>query len=637
MSRLDILKRFLRLLAAEANRSIRRRLAASLLLALLGSALTGLAPLALKSVIDAMTRVHASPAAATGHFALLSGAAYLATLCIGRVLSDLRPLLAGHAEQQLHARISRRYFAHLLELPMVFHAGRQTGALMNGLSQATAACQLVTNSLMQCMPVSIELVTVLVVLGHLGQPALAAIFAASAVAYAFVFANGARQVRTHGRAVSDANLRTHATFADSLLNVETIKCFNAGAAMRNRFDGATAELEGRWRGLHRQRTHVALQVVAVFGASVGGSLAVAADAVAHDTLTIGGFVLATVYMLQMVRPLELLGTAVRDAAQAIEFARPLVEVLEAPTEGSAQRSALEDARPTAAEADKGPGASRRPPAIAFSDVWLAYGNDRAVLKSFSLDVAAGTMVAIVGASGAGKSSIARLLLRLLDPDAGRILWDRSPLDRLRPEMLRSRIGFVPQDTTLFNDTIAANIAIGRPGASREEIEQAARRAQLQTLAQSLPDRYDTLVGERGLKLSGGERQRIAIARAILRRPQVYLFDEVSSMLDAPTEAALLRDLKVICAGCTTIFITHRLAAARSADVIVVLEDGRVAERGSHAELIARRGSYQRMWRLQAMHGADPRCPPVVADSCRASATGPGRAAARRPAVHRRRA
>lgn len=635
MARLDILKRYLRLLACEADSGTRGRLAASLVLAVAGSFLAGLAPLALKSLVDTLALAQATQAPAHGDRAVLLGAAYLLALCTGRVLSDLRLLLAGRAEQRLQARVGRRYFSHLLELPLQFHTGSQMGALTNGLSQANAAGQLVLNSLMQCTTIVVELVTVLAVLCHLGQPALAVVFVGSAAAYAFVFATGATGMRARSRAVSEASLRLHATFTDSLLNIEAIKCLNAASAIRMRFEGAASTLDGRWSSLHRQRSRMGLAVAAVFAASVGSSLVVGGGAVASGSLTIGGFVVVTVYMLQMIRPLELLGGTVRDTMQAIEFARPLLEVLDTRAEGTAGTAFPAVKANPVLGSREGSAAADRPPRISFRDVHLAYQDDRPVLQGFSLEIPAGATVAIVGASGAGKSSVARLLLRLIDVRSGRISWDGLPVDQLPLEALRDRIGFVPQDTMLFNDTIAANIAMGRSGASRQEIDEAARRAQLHALAESSPAGLDTQVGERGLKLSGGERQRIAIARAILRRPQVYLFDEVSSMLDGPTEAALLRDLREICACCTTIFITHRLAAARIADLIVVLEDGKVSERGSHTELLALNGSYARMWRAQAGREAASQCPAHATTAT--GATAPSHPFARRRAGHRRHA
>lgn len=600
LARHDALWRYLLLLAREADRTVKTRLAASLAVGVTASLLAGLAPLALKNLVDGLATAHAGKTQAGLHAALLFGAGYLLALCASRVLSDIRPLLAGHAEQRLQTRIGRRYFAHLLALPLPFHAGSRTGALAGGLSQAEAACRLVLGSLMQCATIAVELLTVLLVIHHLGQPTLAAVFACSAAAYGLVFATGAAGIRGRSRAVSEAVQNLHATFADSLLNVEAVKCFDASGAMVGRFDRAASALETGWSCLHRQRNRMGLAVAGVFTASMGASLAIAGTAVANGTLSTGGFVLVTVYVLQMVRPLELLGGAVRDAAQAIEFARPLLDVLALRPEDSAalppRKSTKESTQANTTGRDEN-GAAAPPPRISFHGVGLAYG-ERPVLQGFSLEIPAGATVAIVGASGAGKSSLARLLLRLVDARTGRICWDGLPLGQLPLRTLRNRIAFVPQEAMLFNASIADNIAMGRPGASRKHITAAARRAQLHVLVEALPAGLDTPVGERGLRLSGGERQRIAIARALLKRPQVWLFDEVTSMLDGPTEAALLQDLRELCAGCTTIFITHRLAAARGADLIAVLADGKAAEQGSHEQLLALGGRYARMWQAQ---------------------------------------
>jgi ABC-type multidrug transport system fused ATPase/permease subunit len=304
-------------------------------------------------------------------------------------------------------------------------------------------------------------------------------------------------------------------------------------------------------------------------------------------------------MLQVVRPLESLGAAARDLTQAVEFIRPLLDVLRETPEAAATGGRLPQRHGRFPSVDSIDVPHSRAPSISFRGVHFRYDESRPVLRELSFDIAAGRTVAIVGASGSGKSSLVRLLLRLYEPHAGIILLDGIAIDLLHVDDVRAMVGLVPQDTVLFNDTMAFNIGIGQPGADRHDIEHAARQAQLHDFIVSLPAGYDTLVGERGLKLSGGERQRIAIARAVLKQPRIYVFDEATSMLDSITENAILGNLQALSAGCTTITIAHRLSTARHADEIIVLDSGKVAERGDHATLLARGQAYTRLWNAQA--------------------------------------
>lgn len=579
----------LRLLLADADRGIWVRLVVALLVVGLGGLLAALAPLALKALVDTLASAQ-GPASAVSRDALVLALAYVATLCMGRLLNDIRPLMMGAAEQRLHARLSRRFFAHMLDLPASFHLDRKTGALSHSLAQSSAASQSILANVVQSLPSVIELGTVIVVLGHLGQPALVLIFVASAAAYAVVFRDGTGRVRRRGQDVSAHAIAAHANVADALLNIETIKCFNAHDAARQRFAALTAALERSWLGLHHQRLKLGLAASIVFATSVTASFVVAIGAVERGTLSIGGFVLASVYILQMARPVETLGAAARDIGQAIEFIEPALRILAQPVERAARTQ-------LGATQRHNPGS--KPVDIRLCKVHLSYSGGPPVLKDLDLHIPAGQTLAIVGPSGCGKSSLARLLLGLVEPDAGRVLFGQVSSDCLAPAEIRAMIGVVSQDVMLLDDTIALNVAIGRPQASRTDIEHACRAAQVHDFIRSLPAGYDTRVGERGLKLSGGERQRIAIARAILRQPAIYLFDEATSALDSLTEARIVGDLRRICSGRTTIMITHRMAVARHADRVALLQDGRILESGTHGELLARAGAYARLYRLQA--------------------------------------
>ncbi|MBT9495438.1 MAG: ABC transporter ATP-binding protein/permease [Paucibacter sp.] len=479
----------------------------------------------------------------------------------------------------------------MLDLPLDFHLGRRTGALVHGLQQAISGYQILIFSLVNSLvPVLVEGVTVTIVLISLGLPALTATFAATALAYFAAVALHRGDLSASAQAVSKASIDANSLLTDSLINYEPIKCFGAERRTVDSFVRSSGLLEHCWARLQRRRLRLGLTVTVIFVLCMITSLVIATQAVAAGVLTVGGFVLANLYMVQLIRPLELLSTAVRDVSQGLAFVRPIIEVLQAPTE-----TARENRRgPNSDRVTKTRGSRRRAGSVSFRGVQLAFDSGTPVLKDFDLDVPAGRSMAIVGASGCGKSSLVRLLLRLCEPQAGTILMDDVAIDTVPIDELRAMIAVVPQDVVLFNTTIAANIGIGKEGATPDEIVQAARLAELHDFITTLPAGYDTVIGERGLKLSGGERQRIAIARAILRDPLVYVFDEASSMLDGPTEGAILRNLREISAGRTTITIAHRLSAIQHVDKIAVLAEGRVVEQGDHATLLARDGAYAAM-------------------------------------------
>jgi ATP-binding cassette subfamily B protein len=577
----------LALIRRECDRAFLHRLLAALLGGVAGSLLAGLAPLALKAVIDTLA---SRPGLSGG--TLGAGTAYLGALVGARLMNELRPLWAARAEQHLQARLTERLFAHALSLPLAQHRARRPGELVHTVHQATAGVQLILASLISSLvPVVVELTTVVLVLAHLGLPWLVAVFAVTATAFLALQASGMPRLRQRARAVTAASGRLHTRLTEGLLNVETLKIFTAEPQAQAGLAAATQAQQAAWHALHGWRVRIGIAAVGLVALSVAASLAIAAQAVAQGSLSLGGFVLVTVYMLQIVRPLEMLGNAARNIAQGLEFVRPMLAVLAEPPEPLAGAGEPSAPRPA-------PGQSRgqaRGPRVSFRSVSFAYPGCPPLLQGLNLDIAAGQRLAIVGASGSGKSSLVRLLLRLWSPTAGQVLLDGVDIAELPLPALRRQIGLVPQDISLLDDSIAANIALGVEGATPAEIEEAARCAELHACVATLPQGYDTRVGERGLALSGGERQRVAIARALLRRPRVLLLDEATSMLDAATESAVLAQLQHAAAGCTVITIAHRLSAAACADEIVVMHQGRLVERGTHQALLAAGGRYARLW------------------------------------------
>jgi ATP-binding cassette subfamily B protein len=425
----------------------------------------------------------------------------------------------------------------------------------------------------------------------LGQPVFFGIIGVSLLCYAISFSIGAVKLTKPARAVSAAHIDANALLTDSILNYETIKSFCAEPRMYQRMEDAFAQTEAHWVRFFSRKALNGMLVGTIFALSLGTSVYVATGKVQQGHMSLGEFVLVNTYMLQIVRPMEMLGFAFRDVAQGMAFIEKMIELFrQTPEPGF-----LADGRPL----PPGPGE------LAFDHVSFSYNQERPILKDVSFRVPAGKTVALVGASGSGKSSLIRLLVRFWEPDSGRIVIDGLPISEASASSLREAIAVVPQDAVLFNDTIAHNIAVGRTGSSAEDVMQAARVAHIHDFIVARSDGYETLVGERGLKLSGGEKQRIAIARAALKKPRIFVFDEATSSLDSKTEQQILRNLGEVSQGTTTLVIAHRLSTIVDADEILVLENGKIVDHGTHQDLLRHPGIYRNMWVAQ-QHGSASR-------------------------------
>jgi ATP-binding cassette subfamily B protein len=459
-------------------------------------------------------------------------------------------------------------------------------------------CQIILqHAVFTFLPVIIEFIAIIAVLIHFKHSAYLGILGIAAVLYGYTFWRAAQQIAEPSRQVSNTHVEAQATLTDSLLNYETVKYFRAEPSICSRYDDKLADKEKAWRRVLRLKTGQSALLNTIFAASMASSLGYAGYEVIHGTMTIGDFVLINTYVSRLIQPLESMGLAARDVSQALAYLEKMLDIFKEKTETD----------PPALPGD----APRHAGSIAFENVTFSYKPERTTLTDVSVHVGSGRTLGIVGSSGSGKTSIIRLLFRLYEIDSGRILLDGVPTTRMPLTDLRSCIAVVPQDTLLFNDTIGANIAFGKLGATQAEIEDAAKLAHLDKFIGNLPEGYNTPVGERGLKLSGGEKQRMAIARAAIKKPLIYVFDEATSSLDSRTEREILQNLIDVAKTSTTVVIAHRLSTVAHADEIVVLDRGAIIERGTHEELVARGGAYAALWRAQ---NAERRTPQVAAGS-----------------------
>jgi ATP-binding cassette subfamily B protein len=547
-------------------------------------------PVLLKHLIDAMTPNPAQP-----QTLLVVPVALLMVYGVLRLsvsaFTELRELVFAKATQGAARQIALETFQHLHSLSLRFHLERQTGGMTRDIERGVRGIEsLISYSLYSIVPTLIEVVLVLTILGWAFDVWFALITLAALAIYIF-FTVYVTEWRTQfRRQANEFDSAAHTKAVDSLLNYETVKYFNNEGFEAQRYDRSLDQLR---RARLKAQTSLSLLNTGqqlIIAVALIAMLWRATQGVVDGRMTLGDLVMVNAFMIQLYIPLNFLGMIYREIKQSLTDLDRMFRLLEKEREVDDQAGAP----------DLNLAGS---PTVRFENVRFAYESDRPILQGLSFEIPAGKTVAVVGSSGAGKSTLARLMYRFYDvPDDqamnGRITIDGKDIRSVTQSSLRRAIGIVPQDTVLFNDTVAYNIAYGRPGSTQSEVEEAARQARIHDFIASTPKGYQTMVGERGLKLSGGEKQRVAIARTLLKNPPILIFDEATSALDSANERAIQAELQSVAHNKTTLVIAHRLSTVVDAHEILVLDAGQVVERGTHAQLLALQGHYARMWSLQ---------------------------------------
>ena len=567
--------------APRGNRSIRNRIVGAFLCLVLAKASNIVTPLLYGWSVDLVN--------GDNGFSMM----VLWYLLGAYALSRLGQQIFSEAKEYLFSRVAQRAvraaamtaFTHLHGLSMRFHLDRQTGGLTRAIERGAKGMEfLMTSAAFEVVPLLVEVVFVSALLWALFGYEYAVITFVTVCLYAFFTLKVTEWRMKFRRQMNTADEQAATKAVDSLINYETVKYFNAEAAEADRYNSSMRAYEDA-AVLSRtslaavnvgQGTIIALGLVLIMG--------IAGHDIQKGNLSVGDFVTVNTYLLQLYLPLNFLGWVYREIRQSLVDLERMFSLL--------------DEYPDVQDPDGASSLALGQGEVSFEDVHFAY-KDRPILQGVSFTVPAGRRVAIVGPSGAGKSTISRLLFRFYDPDKGRVLIDGQDIRSVQQASVRAAIGVVPQDSVMFNASIGYNIGYGRQGADEAEIRQAARLAAIDSFIARLPEGYEALVGERGLKLSGGEKQRVAIARAILKQPTIFLFDEATSALDSHTEKEIQAALNEVSASRTTLVIAHRLSTIVDADEILVMQEGRIAERGTHQALLAKDGLYAAMWDRQS--------------------------------------
>lgn len=506
------------------------------------------------------------------------------------LFTELREFLFARVTQRAVRKVALEVFCHLHALSLRFHLERQTGGVSRDIERGTRSISsLISYTLYSILPTLVEIGLVLGILFvkyDFGFVLITVVSLVSYIVYTVKVSNWRIDIR---RAVNESDSAANTRAIDSLLNYETVKYFNNETYEARRYDEQMLKWEDAATRSQTTLSALNLGQQAIIALGVTAMMWRAANGVVEGQMTIGDLVLVNAFLIQLYIPLNFLGVVYREIRQALTDIERMFNLLN-------EHREIADA-PDARDLPGGP------LQINFATVDFSYDPERAILKNLDFAIPAGQTVAVVGHSGAGKSTLARLLFRFYDVTGGAIRINGHDIRKLKQNSLRAAIGIVPQDTVLFNDSIFYNINYGRPDASREEVLAAARGAQLRDFIESLPQKYDTRVGERGLKLSGGEKQRVAIARALLKNPPILIFDEATSALDSATERAIQAQLELAAIGRTTLIIAHRLSTVMNADEILVMQGGQIVERGTHPALLDANGAYARMWTLQQQEQA----------------------------------
>lgn len=581
MDRSRLLKFLLPYLWPKDNPRLRYYLVIAFVFMVVSKVSITLVPLAYKAMVDALSGETAKMLAIPIGLILAYGVARVG----GALFEELRNVMFVHVSQNATRLLGLRVFRQLHALSLRFHLERQTGGLSLSIERGTQAVATVLSRLLfSIFPILFEIPLVSVIMWHLlnGWFALAIVVT---VGCYILFTVMAVSWRTRfRRELNRANADTNSKSLDSLLNYETVKYFGNEDFEADRFNMSRRLYE--YAAIKNQFSFTAINLgqTAIISIGLIVMMAMAAQGIVQGRMTVGDFVLVNAYLLQLYQPLNFFGFIYAEVRQALIDMENMFDLLQ-------EEQEIVD-RPDATALQLRAGE------VSFDSVSFGYDERRPILKNVSFTIPAGNTVAVVGASGAGKSTLSRLLFRFYDVNGGAVSIDGQDIRGLKQASLRAAIGIVPQDTVLFNDTLGYNIGYGKTGSSQEEIERAARLAHIHEFIVSLPDGYETRVGERGLKLSGGEKQRVAIARTILKNPAILVFDEATSALDTQTEREIQAHLREVSRDHTTLVIAHRLSTVVDADEIIVLEAGEIVERGRHDALLAANGRYAAMWQNQ---------------------------------------